>query len=310
MPEFYLIPKDLAHKAPRLVKLVHRLEAFIFRTIFWIIRRLSIESALKLAGTLFYVLGRSSDKLKKAHTNLEIAFPDKSPEWRRKTAREIFRSLGYASVELIKLDQIWDERDSRVEFVVEPGAREHMRSRAATVFVTAHVGAWQVAPLITREYDFIINAIYAPESNPVMNALMLELRKSFSDRLIAADAGPRPILKELNRGHSIVLAMDTRPDTGKLIPFFGTEALTNTSAVGLALRSKAALVMGRAERLPGGRFRVTVYDPITSPNPEADLKDQAAAITEIMHGHFEQWIREAPEQWICLKRRWPKENRL
>ena len=41
-----------------------------------------------------------------------------------------------------------------------------MESKRATIFITAHVGPWQVAPLVTKKFGFIINAIYAPESNP------------------------------------------------------------------------------------------------------------------------------------------------
>ena len=185
-----------------------------------------------------------------------------------------------------------------------------MESRRATVFITAHVGPWQVAPLVTKKYGFTINTIYAPESNPTMQALMLNLRKSFGERLIAADSGPRPLLKALNRGESIIMAMDTRPDTGKLLPFFGRDALTNTSAVGLALRANAAVVVARAERLPNARYRITVYDPLVSPEPDAPIKEQSVALTEMIHGYFEGWISEYPEQWVCLKRRWPKAHRL
>tara|TARA_B110000285_G_C14484950_1_gene321407 strand:- start:62 stop:406 length:345 start_codon:yes stop_codon:yes gene_type:complete len=114
----------------------------------------------------------------------------------------------------------------------------------------------------------------------------------------------------LKAGESIIMAMDTRPDTGKLIPFFGVDALTNTSAVGLALRTGAAVVVSRAERLPGGRYRVTVYDPLVSPIPDSPVKEQAVAMTEIVHHHFEDWIREYPQEWVCLKRRWPKAHKL
>ncbi|MDX1734717.1 MAG: lysophospholipid acyltransferase family protein, partial [Halioglobus sp.] len=288
----------------------HKIEGVFFRSIFWLIRRLSLQSALKLSGTLFAALGRNSDKAQKARTNLEIAFPGRPEQWYRDTIREIFRHLGYSAVELIKLDQIWREREQRLEYRLEPGAQAHVNTGGATMFITAHVGPWQVAPLLAREHGFTINTIYAPESHPIMNELMQDLRGAIGDRLISSEAGPRPIIKELKAGNSIVLAMDTRPDAGKLVPFFGRDALTNTSAVGLALRTGAAILLGRGERLPGGRYRLTLYDPITSPNPDADIKEQSSAITEIIHGHFEQWIRETPEQWICLKRRWPKEGRL
>jgi KDO2-lipid IV(A) lauroyltransferase len=310
VPQFYLIPKRLARKAPILVTITQWLEGVAFRFIFWLIRTLSVERALQVSGFAFGLVGPHSDKAQKARDNLSIAFPDQTEEWREQTTRQIFRHLGYSAAELLKLGQIWEERDQRIEYVLEPGAREHMESKRATIFITAHVGPWQVAPLITKEFDFVINSIYAPESNPVMLELMQDLRKSFGERMIPADAGPRPIIKELKAGHSIIMAMDTRPDAGKLIPFFGRDALTNTSAAGLALRTGAALVVARAERLPDARYRITMYDPLVSPIPDAPVKEQAIALTEQIHGYFEDWISEYPEQWVCLKRRWPKAHKL
>lgn len=309
MPEFYLVPKQLARKAPVLVAIAQKVEGLFFRSIFALLSWLSLENALRLSGFFFAALAPLSDKTKKARDNLEIAFPDKPEAWRKKTARQIFRHLGYSTVELIKLEDIWEEREQRIEFVLEPRAREHMESKRATMFITAHVGAWQVASLVTRQYGFTINAIYAPESNPTMQALMHKLRRTW-ERLISTADGPRPLIRELNKGHSIIMAMDTRPDTGKLLPFFGKDALTNTSAVGLALRTNAAVVVSRAERLPGGHYRVTVYDPLVSPIPDAPVKEQAVAITRQIHGYFEDWIRDYPEQWVCLKRRWPKAHKL
>ena len=310
MPEYYFVPKKLARKAQALGRIAQSIEAAAFRFIFWLIRRLSLEHALALSGAAFALGARLSDKAAKADANLAVAFPDSTPEWRKKTIREIFRHLGYSAVELIKLEQIWNERERRIEVVLEPAAREHMESGRATIFVTAHVGPWQVAPMVTKQYGFTINTIYAPESNPVMQELMLGLRSFLGERLISTEDGARPLIKELKAGHSINIAMDTRPDTGKLVPFFGRDALTNTSAVGLALKTGASLVVARGERLPGARYRITVYDPLQSPNPEAPVKDQAVALMGIIHGYFERWIREYPEQWICLKRRWPKQHKL
>ena len=310
VPEFYLVPKKLARKAPALGRMAQTVEAWAFRFIFWLIQTLSLENALRLGGFTFALTGPHSDKAKKAHTNLAIAFPDRNEQWRKNTVKKIFRHLGYSTVELIKLEQIWAQREQRVEYVLEPAARAHMESKRATIFITAHVGPWQVAPLVTKEYGFTINTIYAPESNPTLQALMLDLRKVFGEKLIPSDSGPRPIIRELNAGNSIVMAMDTRPDTGKLIPFFGRDALTNTSAVGLALRTGAALVVARGERLPNARYRITVYDPLVSADPDAPVKEQAVELTSQIHGYFEDWISEYPEQWICLKRRWPKAHKL
>ncbi|NQX89615.1 MAG: lysophospholipid acyltransferase family protein [Halioglobus sp.] len=310
MPEFYLIPKRLARKAPRLAAAAQTIEAGLFRSTFWLMRRMSIDTSLWLSGLMFSLIGPFSSKAAKARENLAIAFPDKTEEWRRKTTRQICKYIGISLAELIKLDQIWEERETRLEYVIEPEARKRMENRKPSIFLTAHVGAWQIASLVTREFNMDICTVYAPESNPFMNDLMLALRQSFGRDLISTEDSPRRFIQELRAGNSIVMAMDTRPDAGKLIPFFGRKALTSTSPPGLALKTGAALMLGRGERLPGGRYRITIYDPLISPSPDESVKEQAAALTEIIYSHFEKWISEYPEQWLCLKRRWPKAHKL
>jgi KDO2-lipid IV(A) lauroyltransferase len=193
---------------------------------------------------------------------------------------------------------------------MEEGAREHLEAGRPAIMVTAHVGPWQATNLIALRYGLTISTIYARETNPSMRDAMARLRAQFGVSWIASDEGVRPLLRELEAGHCVGLALDTRLDSGKPVPFFGREALTNTSAAAMALRTGAALIPVRAERLPQGRFRITVQDPLESDAPpEADAKAQALALTTAINRRFEQWIREQPGQWICLKRRWPKAHK-
>ena len=310
MPQYYLVPKRVARAAPALGRAAQWLEARAFSLVFWLIDRLSPERASAWGAALFGWLGPYTAKARKADINLSVAFPDRDEAWRRETIRGIFLSLGKSAAELIKLRQIWAEHEQRLEFVLEPRAEQHLREHGATMFVTAHVGPWQVTNLISRHMDLEISTIYAPESNAALQARMLDLRDAFGVKLIPSDAGARPLLRELAAGRCIGMAMDTRLDTGQLIPFFGREALTNTTAARLALRSGAALVPIRAERLGKARYRVTVYDPIEPEDAAGDADAQAVSMTRQVHGHFERWITEQPDQWLCLKRRWPKAHKL
>ena len=310
MPQFYLIPKKLARKAPFLVTVSQWLEARAFAFIFWLIRWLSLEQANRLSAFAFGLVAPYGDKIDKARVNLAIAFPDASEEWRERTARQIFRYLGVSAAELIKMGEIWEQRQQRLEWDIAPGAAQVIGRKDAAVFVSAHIGAWQLTNLVSLEYGLTISTIYAPESNETLRKMMLELRESFGVKLIPSDAGVRPLMKELAAGHSIGMAMDTRLDTGKLLPYFGRDALTNTTAARLALRCGAALIPIRCVRLPGNRYRICLYDPIVSEQPDAPIDEQAAEMTVQINHCFEQWIREYPEQWICLKRRWPKAHKL
>jgi KDO2-lipid IV(A) lauroyltransferase len=308
--QFLLIPKRIARAMPALGWASQWLEALVFRFIFWFVGTLSLEHATTLSASAFGLVGPYTAKAEKADINLAVAFPEKSAQWRAQTVRQIFRYVGKAVAELIQLNQIWEQRDQRLEFNIPPSVQALIDAGAPIVFVSAHVGAWQLTNLLSLRCQLNISTVYAAESNPAMKEMMFKLRESFGAKLISTDAGMRPLLKELKAGNCIGLAMDTRLDTGQLLPFFGTDALTNTSAARLALRSKAALVPIRAQRLGGAKYRITVYEPLQSANPQASADAQATDLSLQINSHFERWITDDPEQWICLKRRWPKAHKL
>ena len=82
---------------------------------------------------------------------------------------------------------------------------------------------------------------------------------------------------------------------------------TNTVPARLALRFDCELVPTRAERLPGGRFRITLYPPVRPDDPNASAAAQARDMTTKLNALFEDWIRATPGEWLCLARRWPKD---
>lgn len=306
MPEYYLVPKKVARAIPALGRASIWLEAQLFRFLFWVLGQLSVERASSVAAAVVGLIGPHTSLARNVHGNLAVAFPDWDEQDLRRTTKGIFRQLGMAAAELTNMDKIWSEREQRLEFCIDPLAQAHLDAGGATVFVTAHVGAWQVVNLISRQQNLTITVVFAEESNPQLRDIMHRLREAFGVKLLPTHAGIRPLLRELNAGNSIGLAMDTRLDTGEPLPFFGVDALTNTSAARLALRSGTALIPVRGERLRPGHFRVSVMAPIASPVPDAKLAEQAIAMTRLISEHFEEWIRAAPDHWMCLKRRWPK----
>lgn len=310
MAQYYLIPKPLAQRFPRLGEIAQRAEAAVFAALFAAVHRLSPERATQLCARLFGFFGPLSEKAEKARINLAIAFPQRDAQWREQTVREIFRALGESAAELIKMEQLWQQRAQRLQFVIGPQAAEYIEAKQPIVFVCAHVGAWQLTNLIAREAGLHISTVYAPESNPQMHALIQQLRAAFGVQLIPTEAGVRPLLRELRAGHCIGLATDTRLSTGQLLPFFGREALTNTTAARLALKSGAALLPIHARRLGGARYRIEVLDPLLPGGPTADEDTRALDLSLQINRQFERWISATPGQWICLKRRWPKEGKL
>lgn len=304
MARYYFLPKRLRAAASNHQRLIWRVEGWLIGLLFTVLKILPLRWALAFAGSSFAFFGPYSPRATKVGNNLRIAFPDKSEAQIRNNMRGVFRHLGTAMAELVRLDRIWRERAYRMEFHLLPGAATPTPGRK-TVFVTAHCGAWQLTTLVAPYYGLTVPLIYAPEENPYVDRKLATLREAFGSPLVSRDGGVRVLMRALEKGHSIGLTMDTRMDAGEPVPFFGEDALTNTAPARLALRYGCDVVPVLAERLPKARYRINIYPPITPSNTDADSNQQALDITRQINALFESWIVDMPSQWLCLKRRWP-----
>ena len=100
--------------------------------------------------------------------------------------------------------------------------------------------------------------------------------------------------------------MDQKLNEGMPIPFFGHDAMTATGPVEITLRNGGPIVPARCIRLPDSHFRIEFFPPIeieSTGDKKADVEATLRRINEIIEG----WIRDHPEQWFWLHRRWPKE---
>ena len=271
-----------------------------------VLRLLPLRASLALGAWLGRALCRFSPRIDKVRRNLRVVFADRDSADLERLTRASFTNVGVAFAELVNLRRIWRARRRRLEFCELPGAVSPEACRR-TVFVTAHLGPWQMTPLVGLEYGMTIPVIYAPEQNPYVDRLLNRFRGVFDAPLVARDGGMRAFVRALRQGQSIGLTVDTRLDSGESVPFFGEAAMTNTMPARLALKFDCDLVPVLAERLPGGCFRVNIHPPIAPSDQSATNDDQVLDMSRQINALFEREIVARPEQWLCLKRRWPKQ---
>jgi KDO2-lipid IV(A) lauroyltransferase len=70
-----------------------------------------------------------------------------------------------------------------------------------------------------------------------------------------------------------------------------------------ARRTEYAIHGARAIRLPGGRFRLDVTEALATPR-DVDGKIDIAGTMQLITSVIESWVREHPEQWLWMHRRW------
>lgn len=293
-------------RLPGLHGAVQWLEAAWLALVWGVLGWLSPERASALAAGFLRRIGPHLRKHRHVRRNLAIALPERSEAERAAIARDVWGSLGALFGEMPHLGRIDREADRRIEVVFRGALTPLADPPRPAIFVTAHVGNWELTTLVAGRYGVPVSVIYAPDSNPWLDRLIRRQRRALHCELVPKQGGLRALLRALAAGRSLGFLIDTRQDDGEPVPFFGVPALTSTVPARLALRAGLQLVPVRCERLAPARFRVT-FHPSVAPDPAIrDAREQARAMTRRVNEHFEAWIRERPEQWLCSKRRWPR----
>mgnify|MGYP006272245091 CR=1 FL=1 len=307
MAKLYFLPRTPLKDRDALLRAGWRLEALLVDAFLGLLRILALRHATALSRALFRFVGPHTGIATKLLRNLAILHPDEDMPALRRRARDSFGWLGVAVAEIAHIREIRARMDTLVEFEIDPSVRAILADPdRAAVLVTGHVGPWTLTNLIAGHFRFPLTIVYAPESNPRVRARILALRSELPVRLIERDGSMRTLLRELAAGHKIGLASDVRLDGGDPVPLFGHEMETNTVPARLALRQRCPLVPVTAHRLPHGRFRIVAEAPVDAGDADASQEARIAHMARGLSAVYERWIRERPEEWMCMARRWPK----
>ena len=172
--------------------------------------------------------------------------------------REVWGNAGAILAEYPHFQAIChDDFEGHFEVVEKWDVAEYRAGRRHGVFVTAHVGNWELPAAAAGHQGIPITAIYAPSRNPFIDRMLRRRREALGCRLVSLEEGARPLLRELGEGRSVALVVDTRDDDGVPVPFFGLDKLTTLAPARLALRFGCELIPVRSRAR--GRHALPAY---------------------------------------------------
>jgi Kdo2-lipid IVA lauroyltransferase/acyltransferase len=295
--------------------LIWPLEAIAFLLVLALLAILPRQAAAWTGGALTGFFGSrfSQQHARAVRRNLAVAFPDLDEHRRRGLQQEIWRHFGRVLSTYSHLPAAL-RRPDRGGAIDVHGA-EHLADAAREgpfLLVGAHFGHWELAGCYVAMAGHKVTALYTPESNPYVDGLIYFLRQKASAESKLIARGPkavRQLIEALRERRNLFIIVDQRVDDGEWVPFFGRPAQTTTTPARLARRFGCAILPARAVLLPKGRYRLS-FESVMRPDPTRDAESDVLAITARLNHIFEGWIREDPGQWLCMKRRWPKERRL
>jgi KDO2-lipid IV(A) lauroyltransferase len=293
---------------PALRNLRWRLEAATLGLFWWICARLSPDKASAFGRRLLAAIGPKLRKSGHMQRNLAVAFPELDEGERRALLRRVWGNTGAVFAEYPHFPTLCRrDFDAHFEVVSRHDLTDYRAGRKRGIFVTAHLGNWELAVAPALHLGLSVAAVYAPIKNPVIDRMLKRKRAALGCELVNRDTGLPHLIAALREGRSLGLVVDHRDDSGIPLPFFGLDKLTTAVPARLALRFGCELIPTRIERLEGTRFRVSVCEPIRPDPALGGRRDQAIQMMIEVNEIFEQWIRERPEQWLCTKRAWAKE---
>src|SRR5690606_5980220 len=140
--------------------------------------------------------------------NLALALPERSDAERERIAREMWGHLGAVFGEFPHLARIDRESDERVAVEISGRLAPLADPPRPAIFVTAHVGNWELTTLVAGRYGVPVSVIYAPDSNPYLDRLIRRYRRALPCELIAKQGGLRALLRALAAGRSLGFLID------------------------------------------------------------------------------------------------------
>jgi KDO2-lipid IV(A) lauroyltransferase len=286
-----------------------RLEAFGFDAYLGLVRSMPLERASRFGGRLIGALGPMTPAHQTALRNLRLAYPNESETWRRDVARAMWEGIGRTAGEFPHLPKINAYADDgRIEVEGVETLDKIKASKRGAVFISGHFANWEVMPAAIAQRGVVCHMTYRPANNPIIDERIQAIRQTYGAKLQSGKgvAGGVGLQRGLIRGESVALMNDQKYNEGVAAPLFGHECMTADGPTRLALRHNVPLIPFALKRLADVRYRVVIHDPL----PIATDKPADEAVRDTVHAinrFMEARIREAPEQWFWVHRRWPKE---
>jgi KDO2-lipid IV(A) lauroyltransferase len=248
------------------------------------------------------LLDRAVPRLRRvAERNLLLAMPELPPGRRAEIIDGVFRSIGRMLLAFAKFPSI--RRENLGRWIRLEGG-EHfeaaLREGRGVLFATAHMGNWELSAFAHALMTAPMNVVVRPLDNPLLDGLVERRRALTGNRPIGKKDFARAILKALaaNQAVGILIDQNESVESGVFVDFFGVPACAGAGFARFAAHSRAVVIPGfalwcEAER----RYVLRFYPPV--PVTGDIVRD-----TQALHSVLESVIREYPDQWLWVHRRW------
>lgn len=284
-------------------KIRYFFEYLLLKGLFGLFWALPPAWASGLGGWIGRIVGPRLAASRKARANLRAALPDLDEARINAIVVGMWDNLGRVIAEYPHLARLARE-NTRIEGIERLHALRE--DGQAGILFGGHLGNWEIAgPALLFQVGLPIGLVYRPPNNPgaaelldrarSLNGALKTFPKSFS--------GMRRFVRHLHEGGHAGILIDQKYNEGLPALFFGRPAMTSPAFVQMCQTIGCPLVPFQVIRTGGARFRLMIHDPLSVVD-DSGLPLPVEGVIARAHALLEGWIRETPEQWLWLHRRW------
>lgn len=262
-------------------------------------------------GNLMYGLDVKHRKI--AIQNLHLAFgQEKSEEERRSIARKNFQNLGMMAIEFFQIPKMDMETYQRkVEVEGLDKALKVLEENRGALLLLGHFGNWELMVPMSRIIQKPILAIAKPiKKNPWLDRWIIKSRERLGLEIIPPVNATQKVVQALSQNQIVGILFDQRGRRSKGIwaDFFGRKVPTTAGLAVMALRSGAPVLPVFMIRMGLQKHRLIVKEPLELIHT-GDFRQDVEANTQLFNRVLESIIRQYPDQWLWIHRRWERKKR-
>ncbi len=265
---------------------------------------------VRATGFLARVIGMRMPQLyRNGMHNLALAFPEKTPAEHRAILRQSWDNMGRTAAEYFFIKQIWDfdpaaRQPGQIEISGEEIFIRLASDNKPAIILAAHLANWELPMIAAERHGLDATALYARPRNRWIAGMVTARRQSSMNSLVMSGPGAlQRLARALEAGSHLGLLIDQYFIGGPVINMFGHSTAANPIFARLARLFECPVHMVRVIRLPGDRFRVELGEELILPRDGNGRVDITASL-QMAANVIEGWVREHPEQWLWVHRRW------
>jgi len=280
----------------------------LIRAVKWFDRKRTANfagAAMRKVGPLFkeHRLGRE---------NLRAAFPEKSDAEIEQILAGVWDNLGRVVVEFAHLDEFsvvgfGTPTADLITYPMQTKERyDHLKkSGMAMIGFAAHLANWELPAVGAKLLGANSAILFRRPGIASVSNLIVKLREPLMGELVPTTLdAPLKLARLLQSGVNIGMLADQHYTKGVEVTFFGRPCLANPLIAMLARQTECPIHGIRIVRLPDGNSfwgeLTDAIEPARDADDKIEIQGTMQAVTKVIEG----WVREHPEQWLWLHRRW------